>query len=262
MIDQSTDKADDQVDPVTVLPLARPSGQESTLLTVPDSDQQTDHSHRPVPPVAAGGIPYRYKVRLARRNVYASTADEVLSLFIEDYRPRPEPTADIELEQVKLRGEHCIGVIVNHVAQAMIAGELSSGDEAVLQRSAEYSTGRDPITAGELPRWDHPKRPHAVDGGPLRTRMGPVRSAAGQRPTDLARPRRALPQRSRRPRVDRAVGEPERQCPALDRTQGRSDVNSSGRQQLSNDQMALMILGAVALSVVIARHKYTDGRSR
>lgn len=164
MIDQSSDKADDQVDPVTVLPLARPSGQESTLLTVPDSDQQTDHSHRPVPPVAAGGIPYRYKVRLARRNVYASTADEVLSLFIEDYRPRPEPTADIELEQVKLRGEHCIGVIVNHVAQAMIAGELSSGDEAVLQRSAEYGTGRDPITAGELPRWDHRSVPMLLMG--------------------------------------------------------------------------------------------------
>ncbi len=164
MSDQTSPEPDNRRDPVTVLPLAPPSGQESTLRLVSDNDQEFDHSHRPVPPVTPGGMPYRYKVRLVGRNVYASTPDEVLSLFIEGYRPQPAPGRDVELDQVKLRGEHCIGVIVTHVAQAMLAGQLTAEQQPVLQRSAEYGTGRDPITASECPRWDHPEVPMVLMG--------------------------------------------------------------------------------------------------
>ena len=128
------------------------------------TDQLVDHSHQPVPPVSPGGFPYRYKVRLQGANAYAFTADEVLALFIDGYQSQPGRGREPELEQVKLRGRHCTGVIVNHVAQAMLAGQLSPDEEAVLQRSAEYGTGRDPITADECPRWDHPEVPMLLMG--------------------------------------------------------------------------------------------------
>ena len=87
--DQSPTSIENTGGPVTTLPLARPSGQESSVRIVDDSDQSNDHSHRPVPPVAPGGMPYRYKVRLRHANAYASTADEVLSLFIDGYLATP-----------------------------------------------------------------------------------------------------------------------------------------------------------------------------
>lgn len=164
MSDHRVPAPDEQTEPVTVLPLASPSGRESTLRVIKDRDQEVDHGHRPVPPVAPGGVPYRYKVRLVGRNVYASTADEVLSLFIDGYQPRPPLGRDIELEQVRLRGEHCIGVIVTHVAQAMLSGRLTVAEQALLQRSAEYGAGRDPITAAECPRWDHADVPMVLMG--------------------------------------------------------------------------------------------------
>ena len=141
---------------VTVLPLASWPTQESTLRVIADRDQQTDHSHRPVPPVAPGGSPYRYKVRLNGANAYACTADEVLAVFVDGHLPKPARGRDVELEQIRRRGEHCLGVIVNHVAQAILSGELDGPQEELLQRSAEFGTGRDPITVEECPRWDHP----------------------------------------------------------------------------------------------------------
>lgn len=151
------DRSNSDPDRVTVLPLAVPTDRETNLRVIADADQQVDHSHQPVPPVAQGGWPYRYKVRLTAANAYATSADEVLALFIPGYRSKPDRGKAAELEQVKLRGEHCLGVIVNHVAQAMLAGQLDPDEEAILQRSAEYGTGRDPITAAECPRWDHPE---------------------------------------------------------------------------------------------------------
>ena len=150
--------------PVTVLPLAVPADRTTNLRVIADVDQQVDHSHQPVPPVSPGGFPYRYKVRLQGANAYAFTADEVLALFIDGYQSQPGRSREAQLEQIELRGGHCIGVIVNHVAQAMLAGQLDPADEAVLQRSAEYHTGRDPITADECPRWDHPEVPMLLMG--------------------------------------------------------------------------------------------------
>lgn len=152
------------ISPVTVLPLAVPGDRVTNLRVIADADQQVDHSHQPIPPVAPGGSPYRYKVRLQGANAYACNADEVLALFIDGYQSQPGRGRDVELEQIKLRGEHCIGVIVNHVAQAMLAGQLEPAEEVVLQRSAEYHTGRDPITADECPRWDHPDVPMLLMG--------------------------------------------------------------------------------------------------
>lgn len=150
--------------PVTVLPLAVPGDRATNLRVIADADQLVDHSHQPVPPVSPGGFPYRYKVRLQGANAYAFTADEVLALFIDGYQSQPGRGREAQLEQVNLRGEHCIGVIVNHVAQAMLAGQLSPAEEAVLQRSAEYYTGRDPITVDECPRWDNPDVPMLLMG--------------------------------------------------------------------------------------------------
>lgn len=149
---------------VTELPLAPWPAQESTLRVIADRDQHLDHSHRPVPPVTSGGFPYRYKVRLSGANVYASTADEVLALFIDGYDPRPTPGRDAELAQIRLRGEHCIGVIVNHVAQVMLSGSVSPEEEHRLQRSAAFGTGQNPITADECGRWENVEVPMLLMG--------------------------------------------------------------------------------------------------
>ncbi len=242
--------------PVTVLPLAVPADRTTNLRVIADADQQVDHSHQPVPPVSPGGFPYRYKVRLQGANAYAFTADEVLALFIDGYQSQPGRDREAQLEQVKLRGRHCTGVIVNHVAQAMFAGQLSPEEEAVLQRSAEYDTGRDPITVDECPRWDHPDVPMLLMGDLVRPRVRTVRAAARQRQADLARPRRAIPGRPRRARPDRPVGEPRRhRQPA--RRGPRSRRVSLGRddQGLSNDHIAMMVLGCIAIGVLYAKRQ-------
>ena len=143
----------------TMLPVVRQAGgRPPGLLLVDDDDQQTDHSGKAVPPVTTAGLPYRYKVRLTGSNAYAMTADELLSLFVPDYPPA-SPTAagrhDAELERVRSRGRHCLGVMVDHVATAMLAGTLTPAEEQLLQRSAELDeTG--PITAAHCQRWTHP----------------------------------------------------------------------------------------------------------
>jgi hypothetical protein len=155
---QHSPELEDLAGPVTVLPPARTAPDaRSTLIRVADSDQRTDHSGKPIPPVTAAGLPYRYKVRFAGWNAYACTADEVLALFIPDYRPDPPRTGpqarDVELEQVHRRGRHCIGVIVNHVAHAMLKHQLTAQEEQLLQRSAEFGNNRDPVTVEECPQW-------------------------------------------------------------------------------------------------------------
>lgn len=160
---------DDPPGPVTVLPPVRPvPDARSTLIRVADHDQRTDHSGKPIPPVTAAGLPYRYKVRFAGWNAYACTADEVLALFIPDYRPDPPRTGpqacDVELEQVERRGRHCIGVVVNHVAQAMLEHRLSEQEEQLLQRSAELGNGRDPIIFEECSQWSHEDVPMLLMG--------------------------------------------------------------------------------------------------
>ena len=148
----------DPAGPVTVLPaVGTVPNPRSTLIRISDADQHTDHSGKPVPPVTAAGLPYRYKVRFAGWNAYACTADEVLALFIPDYRPDPPRTGpqarDVELEQVQRRGRHCVGVIVNHVAQAMLEHRLSEQEEQLLQRCAELGNNRNPVTVAECPQW-------------------------------------------------------------------------------------------------------------
>lgn len=160
---------EDLAGPVTVLPTVRSARDaRSTLVRVADTDQRTDHSGTPIPPVTAAGLPYRYKVRFAGWNAYACTADEVLALFIPDYRPDPPHTGaqarGVELEQVQRRGRHCIGVIVNHVAHAMLEHRLSEQEEQLLQRSAELGNNRDPVTIAECPQWSHPEVPMLLMG--------------------------------------------------------------------------------------------------
>ncbi len=177
--DQQPPGTAEPAEPVTVLPLGPWPAKESTLRVVADRDQQQDHSGRPVPPVTSGGFPFRYKVRLTGASVYASTADEVLAVFIAGYDPRPARGRDAELAQITLRGEHCIGVIVHHVAQAMLAGLLSPEEERTLQRSAAYGTGQDPITVDECPRWEHPEVPMVLMGDLYAAEYGRFTPPAG-----------------------------------------------------------------------------------
>lgn len=142
--DQPTDQT---APPVTELSTVRPAlDPRSTLRIVADLDQATDHAGRPIPPITDCGLPYRYKVRLNGRNAYASTADEVLSLFISGYDPCPT-TRDgdprtLELAQLERRGRHCIGVIVQHTADAMLSANLDREHLDVLQQSAQLGGGR------------------------------------------------------------------------------------------------------------------------
>ena len=85
-------------------------------------------------------------------------------MFIDGYQSQPGRDREAQLEQVKLRGRHCTGVIVNHVAQAMFAGQLSPEEEAVLQRSAEYDTGRRPDHRRGMPPLGPPGGADAADG--------------------------------------------------------------------------------------------------
>ena len=144
----------------TLLPVVRqPGGYPKGLLLLDDADQLTDHGGKAVSPVTDAGMPYRYKVRLAGRSAYATTADEVLALFVSDY-PLPTPgevrtKQEVALDLVRSRGQHCLGVMVNQVALAILGGGLTSEEEQVLQRSAELDeTG--PITTTHCERWTHP----------------------------------------------------------------------------------------------------------
>jgi hypothetical protein len=141
-------KAPELTELATVLrPVPPVADSRSTLIRVLDDDQRTDHSGKPVLPVTAAGMPYRYKVRFRGWNAYACTADEVLALFIADYEPNPPHTgphaAEVELLQIQRRGRHCIGVIVSHVAAAMLEHQLTDREEQLLQRSAVLGDGRD-----------------------------------------------------------------------------------------------------------------------
>lgn len=132
--------------------------------TVLDDDQATDHTGQPIAPLTPAGMPYRYKLRGRGLSSYASTADEVLALVIEEY-PQPSDTTDLgalsrhDEEAHDVRVLHAFGVITTLVADAIISGKLSADEEAVLQRSAERGPDRPPITADDCPSWDHPTVP-------------------------------------------------------------------------------------------------------
>lgn len=136
------------------------------VATVPDDEQAHDHSGQPIAPLTPAGFPYRYKLRGRGLSSYASTAEEVLALVIEDY-PRPlDNDGDASADQARndeqahdARVLHAFGVITNLVAEAIISGELTAAEEAVLQRSAERGPDRPPITVEDCPRWDHPTVP-------------------------------------------------------------------------------------------------------
>ena len=134
------------------------------ITTVLDGEQVTDHAGQPVAPLTPAGFPYRYKLRGRGLSSYASTADEVLALVIEDY-PTPPDTDDLaelarsDEEAHDVRVLHAFGVITTLVADAIIAGQLTAAEEATLRRSAERGPDRPPITAHDCPSWDHPSVP-------------------------------------------------------------------------------------------------------
>lgn len=134
------------------------------VTTVLDDEQATDHAGQPIAPLTPAGFPYRYKLRGHGLSSYASTAEEVLALVIEDYPTPPDTNDADELarydeETHDVRVLHAFGVITTLVADALISGQLSAEEEAVLQRSAERGPDRPPITADDCPTWEHPTVP-------------------------------------------------------------------------------------------------------
>src|SRR6476469_7771664 len=84
-----------------------------------DDEQPVDHAGAPVAPLTAAGMPYRWRLRLPDRSLYAVTADQVLAAVIDDY---PQPPADDAPEAEwhsfdeaahDVRVLHAFGVIVN-----------------------------------------------------------------------------------------------------------------------------------------------------
>lgn len=129
-----------------------------------DDEQPRDHAGAPVAPLTPAGMPYRYRLRLPGRALYAVTADQALAAVVDDY-PSPPPTdpdtdgpgwEQFDQDSHDTRVLHAFGVIVDHVAQAIIGGQLDPPAEATLQRSALRGPGHPPITAEDCPVWDHP----------------------------------------------------------------------------------------------------------
>lgn len=130
------------------------------ITTVLDTDQVNDHAGQPVVPLTPDGMPYKYKLRRGPSNVYTSTADEILSVVIDDYpQLPPSPDAiDLDLydrESHDTRVLHSAGVITTLVADAIMSGQLSADEEAVMQRSASFGPDFPPITTAQCQRWDN-----------------------------------------------------------------------------------------------------------
>lgn len=139
---------------------------EKAAMTVPqpitvvwDDQHPVDHAGAPVAPLTPAGMRYRWRLRLPGRSLYAVDADQVLAAVIDDYPVRPAADApDAEWESFDqashdARVLHAFGVIVDHVAQAVMAGLLDADTERVLQRSASRGPGNPPITFDDCPEW-------------------------------------------------------------------------------------------------------------
>jgi hypothetical protein len=126
-----------------------------------DDEQPVDHAGSPVAPLTPAGLPYRWRLRLAGRSVYAVDADQVLAAVIDDYPTRPSDGdtaaawARFEETSHDARVRHAFGVIVDRVAEAMVNDRLDVDSERVLQRSAERGPDRPPITRDDCPEWAH-----------------------------------------------------------------------------------------------------------
>lgn len=126
---------------------------------VHDDDQPRDHGGDPVAPLTPTGHPYRFRLRIDQRSYYASTADDLLAVIIDGYPEPPQNPDDADQvdtydqEALDARTLHAFGVIINHVAGAIIEGDLTPDDEALLRRSAERGPSSPPITDQECPIW-------------------------------------------------------------------------------------------------------------
>lgn len=160
----NSDHSDNSDNSSVNTPANIPTGQEfemSRLVKlVYDEDQPVDHGGEPVAPLTPAGLPFRYRLREGDHAFYASTADDLLAVIIDDY---PEPTSDDADDAVvhtydeaalSARTLHAFGVITNHVAAAIISGNLTADQERMLRRSAERGPDYPPITADDCPTWD------------------------------------------------------------------------------------------------------------
>ena len=75
--------------------------------TVLDDDQAYDHAGQPIAPLSPTGLPYRYKLRGQGLSSYASTAEEILALVIEDYPSAPSPQTPTSCPATRKRLTTC-----------------------------------------------------------------------------------------------------------------------------------------------------------
>ena len=71
--------------PGTQPPTPQPSTPQPSI-AVWDDEQPTDHAGEPVAPLTPAGLPYRWRLRLRGRSLYAVDADQVLAAVIDDLR--------------------------------------------------------------------------------------------------------------------------------------------------------------------------------
>lgn len=158
--DSSANSSDNPTANTTAGPSDQDFETSRLVKLVYDNEQPVDHGGDPVAPLTPAGLPFRYRLREGDHAFYASTADDLLAVIIGNYPDPPADEADdaavdtYDEAALSARTLHAFGVITNHVAAAIISGNLTADQERMLRRSAERGPDSPPITAGDCPTWD------------------------------------------------------------------------------------------------------------
>lgn len=171
---EQTDAAEQGESSVSVLLAGRLAG-------VSDGAVLVDHGGKSVAPLTPAGGQYRFRMREhdRARTWYATDADALLSVLIDAY-PDPaslpqqasegekqeeaqhmsdEVAVAAALAAFEARVRHASGVIFNLFAAAVMAGDLSEEDEAILLASATHTEEQPAITNDQCEHWTHPDHP-------------------------------------------------------------------------------------------------------
>lgn len=128
---------------------------------VPFPDREFDHSGDLLAPLTSAGLHYEWAVQRpgSTSTIYSTDPDGVFEVLIEDYDATDDPAVSLEVRaeaaraRIDQRAQFTHAHIVNHVAQAVLAGQLSVDQEAVLERCGDYLH---PLTVDEVPEWTAP----------------------------------------------------------------------------------------------------------
>lgn len=134
---------------------------DGRLSIVGDSADLVDHGGKPVAPLTPAGGPYRFRMRQhdRARTTYASDADALLSVLIEDYPDHVDASQETLMAAYQARVGHAAGVIFGLFASAVLTGQLSEDEEAILLASTVHTEQLPAITTEQCRRWTHPEQP-------------------------------------------------------------------------------------------------------